>query len=261
MFKQGICVNFQKEGAFEACKNAGADFVELNYADMGNQTDGQIREIRDRLSDLGLVCLGYNGMFPWNGMKVTGEQKDYGLIDEYLHARAEKLACMGSKYVVFGSHGARKIGGDNTLENATEELVVLLHDHVAPIFRKAGLVCAIEPLSVDDLVHTVADGARLTEMVNQPEIRLLADTFHMYRNGETYEDILPYGHLLSHVHIGEGANRFYPAIGDGMEYEKLISILRQVNYQGVLSVEADLHGEAFSAVALRSMEALRHAQA
>ena len=137
---------------------------------------------------------------------------------------------------------------------------MLLHDHVAPVFRRAGLICAIEPLCVDDLVHTVADGARLANMVNLPEIRLLADTFHMYRNGETYEDILPHGHLLSHVHIGEGAKRFYPAVGDGMEYEKLIAILRQVNYGGVLSVEADLNGEEFPAVALRSMEALRKAQ-
>ena len=153
-----------------------------------------------------------------------------------------------------------RLDGDNTIENATEELAVLLHDHVAPIFRRAGLICAVEPLCVDDLVHTVADGARLANMVNLPEIRLLADTFHMYRNGETYEDILPHGHLLSHVHIGEGAKRFYPAVDDGMEYEKLFSVLSQVNYGGVVSVEADLNGEEFSAVALRSMEALRKAQ-
>ncbi len=260
MFKQGVCANFRKENVFFDAKKAGADYVELAYCELANATDDEIAALAQQLKELDLPCLGYNCMFPWSGMKVTGKTRDFVAIDEYLHRQVERLSILDSRYVVFGSHGARKLDGDNAIENATEELVELLSDHVAPIFRKAGLICAIEPLSVDDLVHTVADGARLAEKVNLPEIRLLADTFHMYRNGETYEDILPHGHLLSHVHVGEGAERYYPKTGDGMHYERLFEVLRQVQYSGVVSVEADLKGKDFYMETKEAMDALRLAQ-
>ena len=261
MFKQGICVNYRQEGVFSAVKAAGADYVELNFADVGSASPEKVRELRDELSALGLPCLGYNGMFPWNGMKVTGPKKDYVLIDEYLASHAENIRGLGSKFVVFGSHGARRVDGDdNTLENAFEELVVLLRDHVAPVFRREGLVCAVEPLSVDTLVHTVADGARLVELVNQPEIRLLADTFHMYRNGEDLSEMEKYGRLLSHIHVGEGVHRNYPKVGDGVDYSRIFDILRRVNYQGAVSVESDLNGCDFAQVAKESMDCFRLAQ-
>lgn len=261
MIKQGICVNYRREGVFEAAKAGGADYVELNFADVGSASSETVRELADRLSALSLPCLGYNGMFPWNGMKVTGPKKDYAQIDEFLHRQTENIRPLKSKFVVFGSHGARRIDDDdNTLENAFEELVVLLRDHIAPVFRKEGLICAIEPLSVDNLVHTVADGARLAELVNQPEIRLLADTFHMYRNGEDLDEILTYGHLLSHVHVGEGVHRKYPEVGDGVDYRRIFENLRKVNYEGVVSVEADLNGRDFAEVAKASMDCFRLAQ-
>ena len=91
MIKQGICVNYRREGVFEAAKAGGADYVELNFADVGSASPETVRELADRLSALNLPCLGYNGMFPWNGMKVTGPKKDYAQIDEFLHRQTENI--------------------------------------------------------------------------------------------------------------------------------------------------------------------------
>lgn len=73
----------------------------------------------------------------------------------------------------------------------------------------------------------------IVRAVNRPEIRLLADIFHMARAGETPSDLAAVVDLLAHVHVAECAERTAPCVM-GDDFRPWFSVLRAAGYaQGI----------------------------
>jgi len=74
-----------------------------------------------------------------------------------------------------------------------------------------------------------------------PNVRLLADMFHMARNGEDMQDITLAGTDLRHCHIASPEGRMYPMPGDGGNdtYAAFFAALRAIDYAGRMTIEAD----------------------
>jgi sugar phosphate isomerase/epimerase len=114
---------------------------------------------------------------------------------------------------------------------------------------QAGVVLLLEPLNryEDHMVNTVAQAADLIAAAGSPGVRVLADTYHM-----NIEEDDPCGALrsvadvLGAVHLSD-SNRHQPGTGH-VPFEAIVATLRELEFDGVLSVECRLRGEPGAAV-------------
>lgn len=99
-----------------------------------------------------------------------------------------------------------------------------------------GLNCEVLNRFEGDMLNTLEEGSRFVSQIGLPGIRVLADTFHMnIEENDICEAIKENIDSIGCIHICEN-NRGIPGTGH-LPWEKFISALRQVNYQGYLDLE------------------------
>ena len=101
-----------------------------------------------------------------------------------------------------------------------------------------GITIAIEPLCAREcnIIRTVADGLALAKRVNHPNIRVLADLYHIWQESEPMSNIVEAAEWLAHVHIAEPVKRSYPG-NDNFDFSDFFSTLQATGYQGRVSCE------------------------
>ena len=100
-----------------------------------------------------------------------------------------------------------------------------------------------EPLNryEDHMVNTVAQAAELIAR-RLPGVRVLADTYHMnIEEDDPCAALRAAAGLLGAVHLSD-SNRHQPGTGH-VPFEAIIATLREIGFDGVLSVECRLRGE------------------
>jgi sugar phosphate isomerase/epimerase len=113
----------------------------------------------------------------------------------------------------------------------------------------AGVLLLFEPLNryEDHMVNTVAAAAELAEASGSPAVRVLADTYHMnIEEDDPCEALRAAGGRLGAVHASD-SNRNQPGTGH-VPFEAIVATLREIGFDGVLSVECRLRGEPADAV-------------
>lgn len=232
-FKFGVCLGYNDREKLLQAKEAGIDYFEFNYNAVSKADYTQLDELNGFIKELDVPCYVANGMFPGE-MKLVGPNVDYAQIDEYLDNASEKLRFIGGDTVVFGSGSARRCPDDWHYESATEQLVKLCREHIAPYMRKYSLTCAIEPLRSAEcnVITTAARGFEICQLADVPEVKLLIDLYHFDSENEERSSILNYSGNLQHIHIASAKNnRYYPTVNDGVDYKEFFELLRQVNYK------------------------------
>lgn len=238
-YKFGVCSGFRDHQKLTEAKNSGADYFEHGFADLAGASDDEIETYKEFQDNIGLPCPVANGMF-LSDMKLTGPDVDYVRIDEFLDFAGERFHSLGGETVVFGSGGARRRPDDWSLDKATDQLVKLCAEHIAPYMRKHSLICAIEPLRSCEcnVITTAKRGYEICRLADKPEIRLLIDLFHFDSENEKRESILDYKSYIQHIHIASATNnRFYPKHDDGTDYQQFFDLLQKINYNGRISLE------------------------
>lgn len=248
--KLGVCLDWRNHAALRAAKEAGAEYAELVLNSFEHVDPKEVAEGKAFLEELGLPVLSFNGMFPWSGLRVTGKDVNPAQIDAYLEDVLAASDVFGAPYVVFGSSGARHIEEGDTIGGAQSALLRLFRNHVIPAFEKHDRICLIEPLTEDNLVHTVADGEMYVRILNHPRVRVLADFYHTSLLGEDVQEYVGFGRDILHCHIASpSCGRHVPLPGDGDEekYREAFAILRKIGYRGGVSLEGgygpDMAGE------------------
>ena len=96
---------------------------------------------------------------------------------------------------------------------------------------------AIEPLNKKEcnFINRVEEAAHLAQLVNQPEIRVLADFYHMQVDDEPLDTLVQHKEWLAHIHLADTGRK---SPGTGVyPYAAFVEQLRTCNYDGFLSVE------------------------
>ena len=257
----GICVDWKSDAKLQAAKEAGVDFVELNFASFDAVSEDEIAALKEKLDALGLTVASYNGMFPGT-IRLTGKDRDFAAGAAYLDRMLAKLSVLGARHVVFGSSLARRMEEGSNREEAMAELTVFLRDYVSPLLHKYGWLCSVEPLSECNFLRSTADGAELAARVNTPEIRLLADLYHVAKVGEPDDALAACGARLAHIHIACRDGRFFPSSSDPDDYAEWFRRLARAGYDGRISVEGGVRDkENFAAEAKEAIACLRAAYA
>ncbi|MBE2314346.1 sugar phosphate isomerase/epimerase [Solirubrobacter sp. CPCC 204708] len=113
----------------------------------------------------------------------------------------------------------------------------------------AGGVLLLEPLNryEDHMLNTVAQAAELIAAAGSPGVKILADTYHMNIEEDDVCDALrSIADVLGAVHASD-SNRHQPGAGH-VDFAAVAGTLRELGFDGVLSVECRLRGEPADAV-------------
>ena len=187
----------------------------------------------------------YNNFLP-GSLKSTGPKADHAAVLEYAETAFKRARRCRSRIIVFGSSGSRGIPAGFSRAKATEQFVALLRE-MGPIAAKFGITVVIEPLNRKEcnFVNTVAEATRIAQAVNHPNIRVLADFYHMLLEKEGPGAIVKAGPLLAHCHIAEAKDRRAPGTY-GEDFTGYFRALKEIRYRGGISIECrwqDLDGD------------------
>jgi sugar phosphate isomerase/epimerase len=251
----GICADLSlaTEVAF-----LGYDYIEGNLTALADMAEKDFFALCARMRDLPICAEAFNCMLPAS-LPVTGPNVSAGAIHAHLDRAFERAVQLGAEVVVFGSGGARSSPEGWPMDVAWRQIVNFLrmaerHNAVA------GLICAIEPLrrQESNLINLVTEAMALASIVQQPHVRVLADSYHMKLSHEPYSVFEAVGPMLAHVHTANSIGRTFPKDGDGEDYRALFAALKGIGYAGRVSVEGQC--EDFSRDAAQALKVLTEAR-
>ena len=231
----GVCTSVDNASLL---KEKGFDYVEesvgrfLMPLEPVQKFDAKLAELQQ--SDF--PAYACNGFIP-GSLKSTGPDAQHDKILQYVETAFERAQRAAINRIVFGSSGSRKIPDGFDREQAKAQFVELLK-RMGPIAKKYDVVVVIEPLNTKEcnFITSVTEGAEIARMVDHPNIKLLADIYHMLRENEGPESIIAAGDLLKHVHIAENKERWYPG-RNNEDFTPYLAALKQTGYTGSISME------------------------
>lgn len=232
----GVCTGLNNR---EIAEKAGCEFIEEGVSRflVPDKTEAEFDALLGKLSENKLKVLSCNGFIPAT-LRLTGPELNHKEALVWAETALRRAGRAGVNYIVFGSGGARKIPEGFGREEARDQFVSLCKA-MGPMAKKAGVTIVIEPLNRTEtnFINSVLEGADIVKRVNHPNIRLLADIYHMMRESEGPESILEAGKWLRHCHIAEKETRSAPGV-KGDDFTPYFAALSRIGYRGAISIES-----------------------
>ncbi|RYD17622.1 MAG: sugar phosphate isomerase/epimerase [Verrucomicrobiaceae bacterium] len=253
----GIAAPLDKAGVMKA---AGAQFLTGSVGDflVPDKPEEEFEKNLAKYADIPIPILACNGFIRPAHLRCVGKEANHDQILEWSETSFRRLKKAGGKFIVFGSGGARQLRDGWPKEKADEQFVALLK-RMGPLAEKHGVTVTIEQLRAEECnyINRISEGAALIRAAGHPNIRLLADLYHMASMGDTPADLKAAMDVVVHMEIAEKAGRTVPGVS-GDDFRPYFSVLREANYQGAMSIEGKWSDEqlapAFKEIAKQASE-------
>jgi sugar phosphate isomerase/epimerase len=177
-----------------------------------------------------------NSFLP-SSLKSVGPDPRHDEILTYAETAFSRASRAGIEIIVFGSSGSRGIPKGFGREKAKEQFVQLLK-RMGPVAQRFGIFVCVEPLNRGEcnFINSLSEGAEIASLVDHPNIRLVADFYHMAREGEGPDEVIKAGQYLRHCHIAENKERTPPGKAKD-DFTGYLQALKRINYADRISVE------------------------
>ena len=186
-------------------------------------------------------------------MKITGPEINNDEEKAYFQKALDRVAKLGAHTVVVGSGTARQYPEGFSKDEAFRQLIDFFK-RLGPEARKRQIVIAIEPLrrQESNIINSMGEGLQLIEAVNDPNIQLNLDFYHLESEKEDPAIILKAATHIAHVHMANPINRVFPLKWGEYNYAPFFENLRKIGYDKEISIEGatkDFPNEAPRAIA------------
>lgn len=220
-------------------------------------------DVRTMAEDAGLEIVGLHWLLAkTEGFYLTSPDPTVRRqTAEYLRALAEVCADLGGKIMVLGSPKQRNLLPGVTHEDAEAYATEVLHGAISAC-SQFGVTIAIEPLgpTEGDFLLNAKAGIRLIEMVDSPHCKLHLDVKAMSSEDRPIPEIIRDSRAsLVHFHAND-PNLLGPGMGD-VDFKPIFAALKEINYDGWVSVEVFDYEPSADAIAQQSIEYMRIALA
>lgn len=245
--KIGICNEIFKgwelEKTFSFVRESGYEGIEIapfTLADSVDMIPEQTRKkIRDLSSRYKIDVIGTHWLLVKpEGLSVSTNDKALReKTADYLCRQVNFTADIGGSLMVFGSPKQRNIAEGQTFEEVKGNVKEVLEKVLKECEKRKIFLC-IEPLARTEtnFINTAKDAIDIIEEVSHPYLKLHLDVKAMSDEGKPIQDIIREGkNYLKHFHTND-RNLGGPGFGD-TDYAPIISALKEIGYDGWLSVE------------------------
>lgn len=214
------------------------------------------REVRRQAEVAGLEVVGLHWLLAFTeGYYLTSPEADVRRrTSQYLGELARLCRDLGGKVLVLGSPKQRNLLPGVTHDQAMQYAADVLRG-VVPTLAECGVVLAVEPLGPleGDFLNTAELGVRLVEMVDSPNCRLHLDVKAMSTEqkpiAQIIRDSAPW---IEHFHAND-PNLRGPGMGN-VDFRPIFAALREIGYQGWVSVEVFDYTPGAETLARESIE-------
>lgn len=217
------------------------------------------RELKSQANERGVEVLGLHWLLVKPpGMYITHTDPEIRQrTSDYFTALIHLCADLGGNVMIIGSPKQRNllpgVTFDQALNYAAEVFAPCL-----PAAAERGVTLAMEPLgpSETDFLNTVSQTMQLVNKLNHPRFQINLDVKAMSSEPMPIPEVIrsTKGHI-AHVQVND-PNLLGPGMGE-TKYEPIIAALREVGYDGWLSVEAFDFRPGAEHIARKSIEYLK----
>ena len=185
--------------------------------------------------------------------------------DQAIRERTARYFCelvdfcadLGGKVMVVGSPKQRNMMAGVTAEQAREWASGTFRDAVAKAEQRAITIC-FEPLAPveTNFINTAAEAIEFVRRLPSPAFRIILDVKAMCSEAKAIPQIIreSWPHF-AHFHAND-KNLKGPGVGE-VDFRPIAAELKEVGYDGFVSVEVFNFDEGAEAIASRSLEYLR----
>jgi D-psicose/D-tagatose/L-ribulose 3-epimerase len=221
-----------------AIKGAGFDYAELSTTEIVSLSDADFAQLKNEVKQGGFPVLATDAFIPAT-IKLTGPAIDKDQQIAYVRKAMDRVAALGAHTIVLGSGAARKVPDGFSHDAAFDQLVDFLQ-RIAPEARARDIVVAVEPQSTEEsnIINSIDNGVKLVRAVNDPNIQLVLDIYYLDQTHEDASAMVAAKDYIRHFHFSNPNGRVFPAQWDEYNYAPFFAALRQMNYQGGISVDA-----------------------
>jgi len=240
-----------------AIKGAGFDYAELSTTEIVSLSDADFAQLQNEVKQGGFPVLATYAFIPAT-IKLTGPNADKDAQMAYVRKAMDRIAALNAHIVFLGSGAARQVPEGFSQDAAFGQLVDFLK-RIAPEARARNIVVCFEPQSPDEsnIIDSVADGVKLVRAVNDPSIELGLDIYYLEKTHEDPAGIVAAKDYVRHIHFSNTNGRIYPMHWGQYNYAPFFAALRQIGYDGGISIDA--HTANFADDAPQSVAFLRDA--
>lgn len=220
-------------------KACGADYLVAGVGDVINPQldDAAFTKKLAEVKKSPLPVVACNGFIRPKELKCVGPNPTTEAVLKWADTCFKRARQAGMEFIVFGSGGARQRPDGWSKEKADEQFVALLKA-MGPLAQAQNIVVAVELLREQECnyLNHVGEVANVIGRANHPNVRVLADLYHMACGGDTAEDLLKAVPLTYCIEIAEKEKRTAPGVA-GDDFRKYFAALKKGGYRGRITIE------------------------
>ena len=233
----GVSASLTQSREMKAC---GAEYLVDRVASllMPEKTDTEFAPQRELVAQSAIPVKGCN-YFLGSQLRSTGPDADHPRVLAYADIVFRRLRQVGGEFIVFGSGGSRSLPANWPKEKADEQFAALL-TALGALAADQKIMLVVESLNQHECNYLTRIGevAEIIEKVNHPQVRALADFYHLARMGETTEDLARAAPWLGLIEIAEKEKRTAPGTA-GDDFRPYFKALADAGYHGDITVEGN----------------------
>lgn len=265
--KFAICnETFQDRSFFDQCQAAeAAGYTGLEIApftlsdEISEISDATIADYRQAAADHGLEIIGLHWLLAkTEGYHLTSpEDAVREATIDYAKQLADLCAALGGKIMVWGSPQQRSLEDGWDYVDSIERAANVLQP-AAEYCATHGITIAMEPLAAAEtnFLNTAEETVRLIELVEHPNLRLHLDVKAMSSEKKGLGDLVrDNAKHIAHYHAND-PNLLGPGMGN-VDHTPASTALKEIDYQGWISVEVFIYDPSPDEIARQSMEYLQ----
>jgi sugar phosphate isomerase/epimerase len=231
----GVCASLADH---KIIKESGCTYIEEGVRRFlsAEEPEEKFEATLSELKTLGIPVRACNGFLPGQ-LKAVGPGAKHEEILVYADTAFKRAVRAGVETIVWGSGESRQIP-DGFSRAKAEEQFCDLAKKTGALAGRYKIIISLETLNSGEtnFINTLQEGAAMIEAVGHPNFKLLADIYHLLREGEGPDGIEKYGRYIHHCHIAEKEQRTPPGTA-GDDFKPFFRALKKINYKGRMSIE------------------------
>lgn len=234
--QEGMAVGATLEEKLDNLAAAGYEGIEFWGAGLWDRVDEIKKATANHSVKPSTICAGFRGC------PLDADKKERDTASADMHRLLEvagELGMVGLIMVpIFGSPRIPDLSPLATAVQLEKDLLYKLMDDWGKTAEKAGTYVLLEPLNRYEthLIRTLADGVDVCEKVGNPNVKIMADFFHMsIEEINTADSIRKAGSHIAHVHLAD-STRQLPGYGH-TDFKAGFAALKEIGFTQYMALE------------------------